>query len=116
MEQIGSVYEAMMGFEWHVAKGPSIALKPKKRNGAPITINLIEALAVAGSKRNDWLNKEADQKLTGQAERALKEASSIDDLMAAVDRRIAKNVTPTIVPAEAMIFQPSAERRRTGSH
>jgi hypothetical protein len=116
VEQIGSVYEAMMGFELHVAKGPSIALKPKKRNGAPITINLIEALAVAGSKRNDWLNKEADQKLTGQAERALKEATSIDDLMAALDRRIAKNVTPTIVPAEAMIFQPSAERRRSGSH
>ena len=116
VEQIGSVYEAMMGFELHVAKGPSIALKPKKRNGAPITINLVEALAVAGPKRNDWLNKEADQKLTGQAERALKEASSIDDLMAALDRRIAKNVTPTIVPAEAMIFQPSAERRRSGSH
>ncbi|AFL89322.1 type I restriction-modification system methyltransferase subunit [Terriglobus roseus DSM 18391] len=116
VEQIGSVYEAMMGFELHVAKGPSIALKPKKRNGAPITINLAEALAVVGSKRNDWLKKEADQKLTGQAERALKEASSIDDLMAALDRRIAKNVTPTIVPAEAMIFQPSAERRRSGSH
>lgn len=116
VEQIGSVYEAMMGFELHVAKGPSIAVKPKKRNGAPITINLVEALAIAGSKRNDWLNKEADQKLTGQAERALKEASSIDDLMAALDRRIAKNVTPTIVPAEAMIFQPSAERRRSGSH
>ena len=116
VEQIGSVYEAMMGFELHVAKGPSIALKPKKRNGAPITINLVEALAVAGAKRNEWLNKEADQKLTGQAERALKEASSIDDLMAALDRRIAKNVTPTIVPAGAMIFQPSAERRRSGSH
>lgn len=116
VEQIGSVYEAMMGFELHVAKGPSIALKPKKRNGAPITINLVEALTLAGTKRNDWLNKGADQKLTGQAERALKEASSIDDLMAALDRRIAKNVTPTIVPAGAMIFQPSAERRRSGSH
>jgi N-6 DNA Methylase len=116
VEQIGSVYEAMMGFELHVAKGPSIALKPKKRNGAPITINLVEALAVAGSKRNDWLSKEADQKLTGQAECALKEATSVDDVMVALDKRIAKNVTPTIVPAEAMIFQPSAERRRSGSH
>jgi hypothetical protein len=116
VEQIGSVYEAMMGFELHVAKGPSIALKPKKRNGAPITIDLVEALAVSGSKRNEWLNREADQKLTGQAERALKEACSVDDLMSALDRRIAKNVTPTIVPAGAMIFQPSAERRRSGSH
>jgi hypothetical protein len=116
VEQIGSVYEAMMGFELHVAKGPSIALKPKKRGGAPITINLSELVAIAPAKRNDWLNKEADQKVTGQAERALKEAASIDDLMAALDKRIAKNVTPTIVPVGAMIFQPSAERRRSGSH
>ncbi|HEV2578801.1 MAG TPA: DNA methyltransferase [Acidobacteriaceae bacterium] len=116
VEQIGSVYEAMMGFELHLAQGPSIALKPKKRHGAPITINLTELLAVANGKRNEWLNKEADQKVTGQAERAIKEAGSVDDLIAALDRRIAKNVTPTIVPEGAMIFQPSAERRRSGSH
>jgi hypothetical protein len=116
VEQIGSVYEAMMGFELHVAKGPSIALKPKKRGGAPITINLSELETIASAKRNDWLNKEADQKVTGQAEGALKEAASIDDLMAALDKRIAKNVTPTIVPVGAMVFQPSAERRRSGSH
>ena len=47
VEQIGSVYEAMMGFELHVAQGPSIALKPKKRSGAPITINLSELGALA---------------------------------------------------------------------
>ena len=116
VEQIGGVYEAMMGFELHLAQGPSIALKAKKRNGAPITVNLSDILVVAAAKRNEWLSKEADQKLTGIAEKALKEAGSIDALMAALDRRIAKNVTPTIVPAGAMIFQPSAERRRSGSH
>lgn len=116
VEQIGSVYEAMMGFELHVATGPSIALRPKKRNGAPITINITELKAVAGAKRNEWLGKQADQKLTGQAERALKEAENIDGLMAALDRRIAKNVTPSPVPPGSMIFQPSPERRRSGSH
>lgn len=116
VEQIGSVYEAMMGFELHVAKGPSIALRSKKRNGAPITINLVELLAVPAPKRNEWLGKAADQKLTGQAERALKEADAIDALIAALDKRIAKNVTPAPVPAGSMIFQPSAERRRSGSH
>jgi hypothetical protein len=116
VEQIGSVYEAMMGFELHVAKGPSIALRSKKRNGAPITINLVELLAIPAAKRNEWLGKAADQKLTGQAERALKEADAIDALIAALDKRIAKNVTPAPVPAGSMIFQPSAERRRSGSH
>ena len=47
VEQIGSVYEAMMGFELHVARVRRSRLKPKKRNGAPITINLTELLAVA---------------------------------------------------------------------
>ena len=36
--------------------------------------------------------------------------------MAALDRRIARNVTPDPVPVGAMIFQPSPERRRSGSH
>jgi hypothetical protein len=116
VEQIGSVYEAMMGFELHIASGPSIALKAKKRGGAPITINLAELAVLPRTKRNEWLSKVADQKVTGRAEKKLVEAENIDDLMAALDGRIAKNVTPTIVPISAMIFQPSAERRRSGSH
>jgi N-6 DNA Methylase len=116
VEQIGSVYEAMMGFELRVAGGPSIAIKPKKRHGAPVTVNLAGLLDVPAAKRNEWLNKVTDQKVSGQAERALKEASTIDDLMAALDRRIARNVTPDPVPQGALIFQPSPERRRSGSH
>jgi hypothetical protein len=116
VEQIGSVYEAMMGFELHVAAGPSIAIKPKKRNGAPVTINLSELLGVASAKRNEWLNKTTDHKVTGQAERALKEAVTSEGLMSALDRHIARNVTPDPVPTGAMIFQPSPERRRSGSH
>ena len=98
VEQIGSVYEAMMGFELHVAQGPAIAIKPKKPTGAPVTINLEELLAIPSSKRNEWLNKATDQKLSGIAESDLKQAQTIDDLMAALERRIAKNVTSDHVP------------------
>ena len=45
VEQIGSVYEAIMGFELQVASGPSIAIKPAKKHGAPTTINLEALLA-----------------------------------------------------------------------
>ena len=34
VEQIGSVYEAIMGFQLHVASGPSIAIKAVKKHGA----------------------------------------------------------------------------------
>lgn len=116
VEQIGSVYEAIMGFELHVASGPSIAIKPAEKHGAPTSINLEALLATPAKDRVKWLADETDQKLTGKAADLLKAAASINDLIAALDRRIASAVTPGIVAKEAMIFQPSNERRRSGSH
>lgn len=37
VEQIGSVYETMMGFRLEVAEGRSLTIKPAKRGGAPAT-------------------------------------------------------------------------------
>ncbi|MFM9962287.1 MAG: Eco57I restriction-modification methylase domain-containing protein [Planctomycetaceae bacterium] len=116
VEQIGSVYEKMMGFELHIAAGRSIAIKPKKSSGAPAAINLEELLAVAGSNRAKWLKEKTDQELTGKAADALKQAQTIEELLAALDRRIANDATPNVVPKGAMMFQPSDERRRSGSH
>src|SRR5437899_8656513 len=72
VEQIGSVYETMMGFDLEVAQGRSIALKPKKPHGAPTTINLEALLGVNGADRGKWLKEQADQALTGQSLDALK--------------------------------------------
>ena len=36
--------------------------------------------------------------------------------MAALDRLIDRRLTPAPVPAGSLVFQPSPERRRTGSH
>ena len=116
VEQIGSVYEAIMGFELHVASGPSIAIKPAKKHGAPTTINLEALLHTAPDKRLKWFTDETDQKLTGKAVDSFKAATNINDLMTALDRKIASAVTPGIVAKGAMIFQPSNERRRSGSH
>ena len=116
VEQIGSVYETIMGFELHVAAGRSIAIKPAKKHGAPATVNLEGLLAIAPDKRQKWMADNTDQKLTGAVADALKAARSIDDLLVALERRIARAVTPNVVPKDAMIFQPSGERRRSGSH
>ena len=51
VEQIGSVYETIMGFNLEVARGRSIAIKPAKPHGAPATINLEELLAVPAEDR-----------------------------------------------------------------
>jgi hypothetical protein len=116
VEQIGSVYEAIMGFELHVASGPSIAIKPAKKHGAPTTINLEALLQTVPDKRLKWFTDETDQKLTGKAVDLLKAAGTVNDLMNALERKIASAVTPGIVAKGAMIFQPSNERRRSGSH
>jgi hypothetical protein len=118
VEQIGSVYEAVMGFSLEVAEGPAIAIaSPKKsKGGAPVTINLEELLRSAPAKRAEWLQKATGQKLTPKAAAALKASGSLPDLLAALDRKIEKDLTPSVAPAGSMIFQPSPERRRSGSH
>jgi hypothetical protein len=116
VEQIGSVYEAIMGFELQVSAGKSIAIKPVKSHGAPATINLEALLAAKPADRAKLLNEWTDQKLGAGDAVTLKDATSIDELVAALDKKIAKHVTPGIVPADSMVFQPSDERRRSGSH
>ena len=116
VEQIGSVYQAIMGFSLQVATGRSIAIRPAKKHGAPATINLEDLLSTAPDKRSKRFTDETDQKVTGQAADALKSAATIDDLLAALERKIAKAVTPVPVPKDAMVFQSSDERRKSGSH
>lgn len=116
VEQIGSVYEAIMGFRLEVAAGPTIALKPPKKHGAPPAVNLEALLAEKPANRAKWLQETADQKLDTKTGKALKEATSIDDLLAALERRIHRGATPSVVATGAIILQPSDERRRSGSH
>ncbi len=116
VEQIGSVYEVMMGFGIGIAEGPTIAIKAKKPLGAPRPINLEELLAVAPGERGKWLVDNTDQNLTGDAAAALKNAKDTAGLMAALDRKIAKSVTPTPISKGGMVPIPSDERRRSGSN
>jgi hypothetical protein len=116
VEQIGSVYETVMGFNLEVARGRSIAIKPVKAQGAPATINLTELLKTPGKDRAKWLKEHSDQTLGKEAARQLKEADSLEQLLEALDKKIARKVTPRTVPKGAIVLQPSDERRRSGSH
>jgi len=116
VEQIGSVYETVMGFNLEVAQGKSIAIKPVKPHGAPATINLEALLATNAKERAKWLKEKSDQTLGKDAVDLLNEAITIEDLLEALDKKIAKKVTPRVVSAGAIVLQPSDERRRSGSH
>jgi len=115
VEQIGSVYETVMGFNLEVAQGKSIAIKPVKSHGAPATINLDELLATKAKDRAKWLKDHSDQSLGKEADKLLKEAETVEELLTALDKKIQKKVTPRVAPQGAIVLQPSDERRRSGS-
>ena len=123
VEHIGSVYETMMGFRLKTATGRSIAIKATERHGASTTISLEELLQQPPSKRVAWLKNNTDKKreLAATASKSVQlvdaiEAAALDQMHAALDSVIDKNATPDLVPAGAMVLQPSEERRKSGSH
>lgn len=116
VEQIGSVYETMIGFHLRRATGVSIALKPGKSHGAPVPVNLEKLLQISGDKRKAVIKEQTDYELTTKMAAAVKSADSIDDLLIALESRIARGATPQPVSAGTMLLVPSDERRRSGSH
>jgi hypothetical protein len=116
VEQIGSVYETVMGFRLEKAAGRSIAIKPARAHGAPVTVNLEALLQMPARDRGKWLKERTDQGVTGAALNALKAADTPEALVAALARKVARDLTPNIVPPGGMVLQPSDERRRSGSH
>ncbi len=116
VEQIGSVYETIMGFRLETATGRSVAIKPAKKLGAPNTIDLDALLAQPNARRGRWLQERADRTVTDKVAKGLREAETVDDLHVALDRVLDKAATPDIAPPGALVLQPNEERRRSGSH
>ena len=120
VEQIGSVYEGIMGFAVERASGPSLGIShrpPRQKITITVVVNAEQLLAQAGAKRANWLDEQAGVKLklAPQIARSLKEASNDDDLAAALGNRLSAH-TPRLLPAGSLMLQPTEERRRSGSH
>lgn len=118
VEEIGSVYEAIMGFEIERAAGRSIGVWSKPNNSkvsVTAIVNLDELLAIKGKDRKKWLKEQTNCEIKGKSATALKKANTIEELLAALEKRISRH-TPHILPPESIYLQPGEERRRTGSH
>ncbi len=110
VEQIGSVYEAMMGFTVEAATGASIAVKPHH-----VVVDLDALLAIKPKDRPKILAEQSDCKLSGKALDTLNNATTPEDIVAALERKVSPR-TPLILPAGSLFLQPGEERRKTGSH
>ena len=116
VEQVGSVYEAMMGYAVERASGRCIAVRPKH-----VVVDMGALLEVDGAKRVKWLKDQADSDLTGASATALKTAATPEEVVAALGRRVSPRSldatgTPRLMAPGTLYLQPGEERRRTGSH
>ena len=119
VEQIGSVYETVMGFTVTPAPGPSLAIAAGKNNRTPVFVDLKSVVAKKGKERLKALKEEYSRaQITAKHAAAIEAARSETELAEAlrplVDERGSPGgaVTQTGVP----LLQPTDERRRTGSH
>ena len=116
VEQIGSVYETMMGFRLKCATSPSLAVKSPKKFGAPSVVDLEALLDTPVAKRGKRVQDETDRKLTDRVLAAVRAAGAVDELHAALGPVVDRSATPDVAPAGSLVLQPSDERRRSGSH
>lgn len=118
VEQIGSVYETIIGFKIDRAKAPMIAVTGGKHGDAPVFVDLTDLLSVDPKKRAIWLQELTDRKLTAKQSAPVREAGTVEALVAALAPVIDDRASPEHVPTAigAPVMQPTEERRRTGSH
>ena len=116
VEQIGSVYEAIMGFRVELTTGRSISVASPKRTGAAVIVDLDSVLALERGKRAKALQDATDRKLTGTVAATLRTASTVADVVAALERTVDRDATPDVVAGGTPVLQPTDERRRSGSH
>jgi hypothetical protein len=118
VEQIGSVYETVMGFTVEVAKSSVLAIKAGKNNRTPVFVALDELLARKGKDRIKDLKENVGRSLTAAQAKPVEAARRVEELAAAFEGMVDERGSPrhVMAPARTPILQPTGERRRTGSH
>lgn len=119
VEQIGSVYETVMGFTIEVAAGRVLAIRAGKNNRTPVFADLDVLARLKPAERPKHLREACHRgTLSGGVEKAVKSAGNADAMAAALEAIVDERGSPGKSPVGAgtPILQPTEERRRTGSH
>ena len=111
VEQIGSVYERLMGY--HVLRLPAPAACVGKSR---VWITVDDVKAQPRAQRAKWLKQEADLStaLASKLADAIHDAPHDDAILAALAAAAVKRTTTA--RAGQLVLQPGEERRRTSSH
>lgn len=88
VEQIGSVYETVMGFTVENALGRALAIRASKNNRTPVFVDLNQLAAAKGKDRIKFLKEEADRgQLSAGVAKAVEAVKSAAELAALTQRR-----------------------------
>jgi hypothetical protein len=119
VEQIGSVYEGIMGYAVRRIPVRCIGLKSKPQGAKKqltTAVDLDSLLELPGGKRKTWLEEQTGTTLPPKAATALKDAASETEFLEALASRIDRELFDGPQAAGDLVFQPTEERRRSGSH
>lgn len=119
VEQIGSVYETVMGFTVECAAGAALAIRAGKGNRVPVWVDLDALAAIPGSEREKRLKTVTGRSgFPAPVARAVRSAGDAYTLATALAPVADPRACPRgqAVAAGTPILQPTDERRRTGSH
>jgi hypothetical protein len=111
VEQIGSVYERLMGYHVERVADPAACVRPDR-----VWLTAERVLEQPAARRAKWLQEETGLP-KAQAEKlaaAVQAAASPEEVLAALETVRVKN-TQRARPGQ-LVIQPGEERRRTSSH
>jgi hypothetical protein len=112
VEQIGSVYERLMGYHVRRVTSPSVCLRGSKSN---VWVAAADVLEVKPGSRPKWLEGLGFTKAqAGKIAAAWKRARDTTAVVEALEKLAIKGAR--VAGAGAFVIQPGEERRRTSSH
>ncbi len=117
VEQIGSVYEALMGFAVRRIESGAVRIKiGTKKGAARVWVEAQAVLDAPANQRPRWLQDELafDKTLAEKIAEATKSCKKVDDVLLALEPFSGR--TPERARAGTLVIQPGPERRRTSSH
>jgi hypothetical protein len=94
VEQIGSVYDTVMGFTVAPATAAALGIKAGKNNRTPVYVDCDELLSAKPGDRAKVLKEAGRGALPAKVEKALKDATSRADIAAALDQIVDERASP----------------------
>jgi hypothetical protein len=113
VENIGAVYETMMGFSVYQSEGSTVLIGGGM---APAAVELDALLEVKSAERVGKLEEWTGYKASAKNVKAVKEAKDAGELEVALGGVIRRDLTPKALAKGAITLNPGEERRRSGSH